>query len=158
MYNFSDFWVLRWKFTQFLMPFLHQCSVSWKITPLYFLAETHILWTKTAHRSEIFGLLSGWLKIHKIPHVVFEIVQVSFSSNFASIFNLMRDNSSVFFKLKLYMIFKKVTHESAQFQIFDCSGKISPNLYFDRLLLLKVYRISAKLVQRIYVSWYWRVM
>ena len=56
------------------------------------------------------------------------------------------------------MIFTKVTHVSAQFQIFDCSGEISPNLYFDSLLWLKVDKISAKQVQRSYVSWYWRVM
>ena len=78
--------------------------------------------------------------------------QVSFSLNFASPFSLMRDNSSVLFKLKFYMIFTKVTHVSAQFQIFDCSGEILPNFYFDRLLLLKVYKISAKKVQRSYVS------
>ena len=35
---------------------------------------------------------------------------------------------------------------------------ISPNLYFYNLLLFKVYKISAKIVQRIYVSWHWRVM
>ena len=27
---------------------------------------------------------------------------------------------------------------------FDCSGEISPNLYFDRILFLKVYNVSAK--------------
>ena len=27
---------------------------------------------------------------------------------------------------------------------YDCSREISPNLYFDRILLLKVYKISAK--------------
>ena len=48
--------------------------------------------------------------------------------------------------------------QSAKLQIFDCSRKISPNLYFDRLLLLKVNKISAKKVQRRYVSRYWRVM
>ena len=41
---------------------------------------------------------------------------------------------------------------------FDCSGKISPNLYFDRLLLLRVYKVSAKKVWRNYVSWYQRVL
>ena len=56
------------------------------------------------------------------------------------------------------MIFTKGAHQSAKFQTFGCSGEISPNLYFDRLLLLKVYKISAKKVQRSYVSWYWRVM
>ena len=34
------------------------------------------------------------------------------------------------------MIFTKGAHNSAKFQTFDCSGEISPNLYFDRLLLL----------------------
>ena len=49
------------------------------------------------------------------------------------------------------MIFTKGAHRSAKFQTFDCSGEISPNLYFDRLLLLKVYKISAKKVQRSYI-------
>ena len=31
-----------------------------------------------------------------------------------------------------------------KFQTFDCSYKVSPNLYFDKILLLKVYKISAK--------------
>ena len=56
----------------------------------------------------------------------------------------MRDNSSVLFKLKLYMIWTNKAHESAKFQTFNCSREISPHLYFDRLLLLKVYRFSAK--------------
>ena len=38
------------------------------------------------------------------------------------------------------------------------SFRLSPNVYFDRLLLLKVYKISAKKVQRSYPSWPWRVM
>ena len=42
------------------------------------------------------------------------------------------------------MIFTKGAHHSAKFQTFDCSGEISPNLYFDRLLLLKVYKVSTK--------------
>ena len=42
------------------------------------------------------------------------------------------------------MIFTKGVHYTAKFEIFDCSGEISPNLYFDRLLLLKVYKVSAK--------------
>ena len=37
------------------------------------------------------------------------------------------------------MIFTKGSHHSAKFQTFD-----RPNLYFDGLLLLKVYKISAK--------------
>ena len=56
------------------------------------------------------------------------------------------------------MICTKGAHQSVKFQTFNCSPKISPNLYFDRILLLKVYKISAKKIQRSYVSWPWRVM
>ena len=42
------------------------------------------------------------------------------------------------------MNFTKGAHQSAKFQTFDCSDKFSPNLYFDRLLLLKVYKIQLK--------------
>ena len=42
------------------------------------------------------------------------------------------------------MIWTKGIHQSAKFQVFECTREISPNLYFDRLLLLKVYKISAK--------------
>ena len=49
------------------------------------------------------------------------------------------------------MIFTKVAHQSTKIQTFDCSGENSPNLYFDKLLLLKVYKISAKKVQRSYI-------
>ena len=78
--------------------------------------------------------------------------QVSFSLNFASLFSVMGDKSSVLFCLKLYMIFTKGAHQSAKFQTSDCLGEISPNLYFDRLLLLKVYKVSAKKLWRSYVS------
>ena len=36
------------------------------------------------------------------------------------------------------MIFTKGAHHSAKFQSFDYLGEILPNLYFDRLLLLKI--------------------
>ena len=42
------------------------------------------------------------------------------------------------------MILTKGAHQSAKFRTFDCSREISPNLYFDSLLLLKEYTISAK--------------
>ena len=53
----ASFETTRSRFTQIL----HLCS-------LYFLSQILlILWTKRAHRSEIFRLLSGWVKIHQIP-------------------------------------------------------------------------------------------
>ena len=71
------------------------------------------------------------MKIHQIPHVIFKTI------------------SQLFFKLcitllKLYMIWTKGTHQSGKFQTYDYSGEISPNLYFDKLLFLKVYKILVK--------------
>ena len=56
------------------------------------------------------------------------------------------------------MIWKKGAHQSAKFQNFGCFSKISTKLCFDRLLLLKLYKIPAKKVQKSDVSWSWRVM
>ena len=42
--------------------------------------------------------------------------KVSFFSKFGSFFSAMRDNSSVLFLLKLYMLLRKVAHQSANFQ------------------------------------------
>ena len=73
-------------------------------------------------------------------------LQVSFSLNFSSLFSVLR-NSSVLFKLKLYMIWTingLLAHQSAKFQTFHCSCKISLNLYFHSLLLFKVHKILVK--------------
>ena len=56
----------------------------------------------------------------------------------------------------LYDFYNKSSSKCKISDFFGCSGKNSPNLYFDRLLLLKVYKISAEKVQRSYVSWYWK--
>ena len=42
------------------------------------------------------------------------------------------------------MTWTKEAHQSAKFQTSDCSREIPPNLYFDSLLLLKVYGISEE--------------
>ena len=68
--------------------------------------------------------------------------QVILSINFASPFSVMKDNSSVLFQLQLCMIWTKGAHQSAKCQTFNCSREGSPNLYFHRLLLLRVYKIS----------------
>ena len=78
--------------------------------------------------------------------------EVSFSLNFTSLFSAIRDNSSLIIYLKIYMIWAKEVLQSAKLQTFDCSREILPKFYFDRVLLLKVYTISAKKVHRSYVS------
>ena len=86
--KFSDFWVVPWKLTKFLMSYFK--------------------------------------------------LQVSFSLNFVSLFSVMGDNSSVLFGWNLYDL------DGGKFQTFNCSHEISPNLYFDMLLVLKVHKISPK--------------
>ena len=44
------------------------------------------------------------------------------------------------------MIWTKGAHQSVKFQTFNWSRKISPNLYFNRLLLLNIYKIFAEKV------------
>ena len=56
------------------------------------------------------------------------------------------------------MIWTNVVHQSAKFETFDSSREISPNLYFDRLLLLKVNKTLAKKVRRSYASRHRTVM
>ena len=47
--------------------------------------------------------------------------RVGCSSNFVSLFSVMRDDSSVLFPLKLYIVWTKGAHQSANFQTFCCS-------------------------------------
>ena len=65
-------------------------------------------------------------------------------SNIAPFSSVMADKSSVLFLAGALCVFTKGAHHNAKYQTFDCSDEISPNLYFDRLLLLKVYKVSAK--------------
>ena len=50
---------------------LHHFRVIKDNSSVFFWLKPHKVWTKIAHRSEIFWLLSGWMKIHQIPHVIF---------------------------------------------------------------------------------------
>ena len=62
---------------------------------------------------QIFRLSTTWAKIHQIPYVIFQ-TKSQFSSNFESFFSVMRDNSSVLFQLKLYILLTKKQHIKVQ--------------------------------------------
>ena len=100
---------------QILYPF----SVSWKIIPLYFFSSKNICFAqKDLIKMKFLRLSVARVKIHQIPHVNFEMTsqllwwkfaifvmsfskpQVSFSSNFASLFSVIKDNSSAIFEVK----------------------------------------------------------
>ena len=47
-----------------------------------------------------------------------------------------------------FISFGQKDHQRAKLKTSDSSQEISPNLYFDKLLLLKLYKILAKKVHR----------
>ena len=57
--------------------------------------------------------------------------RLGFPSNFASLFSVMRHNSSVLFHLNFHMLWTKEAHQSANFQVFDISHENQPNTYFS---------------------------
>ena len=50
----------------------HHCSVSWKITPLYFFTSNLICFGQKEPVEVKFSDLSGRVKIHEISHAIFE--------------------------------------------------------------------------------------
>ena len=54
--------------------FIFSITVQWHERSLLciFWLKPHIIWTKITHRSEMFGLLGGSVKINQFPDVVFE--------------------------------------------------------------------------------------
>ena len=123
---------------------LSDCSVSWKITPLYFCCRNLVY---IGQKEPIENKFSDfWVAGWKFTKFLMSYLkpEVSFSLSFASLSSVMRYNYFVLFQLKLYMIWTKGTHQSTKFQTFNCSCKISASFYFDKLLLLNVYQISAE--------------
>ena len=89
--------------------------------PLYFLAQTlHTFYQSSLSKWKFADLSLLPLKFTKFLMSFLE-PRVSFSSNFASLFSVMRHNSSVLFHLNLYMLWTKEAHQSANFQTFNCS-------------------------------------
>ena len=77
---------------------LHHCSVSWKITLVFLLAQTSYTLNKNSPSKWNFWTFQ-WLGRLKFTKFLMSYLksQVSFSLNFASLFSVMRDNSSVLF-------------------------------------------------------------
>ena len=102
----------------------------------FFLLKPYILSTKRVHRSEIFRLLSGWAKIDQIPSAKFLMkVEVNFSLNFASLFSVMRDNSSVLFYSKFFIWFGQREPIKVQnFRLSTAYVKFHQICPFDKLV------------------------
>ena len=76
---------------------LHCCSVSWKITTLYFCSSNLVCFGQKEPIEKTFSdfWVVGW-KFTKF-HMSYLTAQVSFSLSFASLFSVMGDNCSVIF-------------------------------------------------------------
>ena len=72
-------------------------------------------------------LSSALVKICQIPHVIFGSISQFFFSNFASIFSVMKDNSSVFFSSEIIYFGQKQPIKVQIFGTFDCLGQNSSN-------------------------------
>ena len=77
---------------------------------------------------------------------------ISFASNFASIFRVMRHNSSVVLTKILCTVRSLLKHDLVKFYM---SSRKSEFLHFDGLLWSKSCTVSAKKVQKSYLSRLW---
>ena len=75
----------------------HHCSVSWKITPLYFCSSNLAYFgQKEPIEKKVSDFWVVWWKPTKFLMLYLKL-KVSFSLNFASLFSVMRDNYSALF-------------------------------------------------------------
>ena len=85
----------------------------------------------------------------KIQQIIFLKELISFSSNFPSIFRVMRHNSSVLFQLKFYKLLTKGVYQSTNLVKFYVSSRKSEILHFAALLMSKSCTVSVKKYRRI---------
>ena len=90
-------------------------------------------------------LPSAQFKLFQIPLAILKRQVVS-SPNFVSLFSVMKDNSSVLFHLKLYMLSTKGTHQVQIFRLSTAHIKINqiPHVNSEKTsqFLLKIHQIQ----------------
>ena len=158
-----------WKSAKFLMSFskpqaTFSSNFKWLFSVMKdnssvpFWVKGYILCIKGTNQSAHFGdFLVLESKLTKF--LSFLKQQIGFSSKFTSVFNIIRHNSSVLLSLKFYILSTKGAHQSTNLVKFHLdSQNFSEILHFDGLLLNKSYKVSAKKVQKSYLSWHWRVI
>ena len=94
--NLSNSLCQFWNDKSIPLQILYPSSVSWKTTRLYFFRSKIKYFAQAANESASFGDFQV-LALNFTKFLSFLKQQISFSSNFASIFRVMRHNSSVLF-------------------------------------------------------------
>ena len=89
-------------------------SMSWKITPLYFFRSIVIYFAQGTNQSANFW--DVWVLRSKFTKLLsFFKQQVSFSSNYVSLFSVLRSNSSALFELNFYILSAKGAYQKYKF-------------------------------------------
>ena len=104
------------RFVSFFIVVTHNSSLNFKL--IHFL-----LWINGAHKRANF--LDFWVLESKFVKFVMSNLkrQVNSSSNFASLLTFMTQKSSVNFKLIHFLLWIKGSHQSPNYETFECSGK-----------------------------------
>ena len=130
--HFQIFYTGRVKIHQIMSFFKQKMSFSSKFGSLFivmrdnpsalFQLKLYILYINKSStlKCKFPDLLLLILKFTKLIMSFLE-PRASFYSNFASLISIMGDNSSVLFHLTLYMLSKKRTDQSTNYQTFNCS-------------------------------------
>ena len=95
-------------------------SISTQKSSVNFQLMHFLLWTGGSHQSSNFETFECCTKSKLMS---FSKPQVSFSSNFPSLFSVMKDNSSVLFSSNIIYFGHKKPINVHISEIFDCSGQ-----------------------------------
>ena len=137
-----------WNDKSIPLQILYSFSVSWKITPLYFFSsKIYTLLKRNTLKWKIwvFQVLGS-----KFVNFLMSILkrQVNSSSNFASFFIVMTQNSSVNFKLMLFLLWINESHQSLK--TFKCS---SGNLPYSSCYFPNHKSVFLQILHHPSVSW-----
>ena len=125
----------------------HDSSVNFQL--MHF-----VLWAKRFHESTNFDTFhnshSVMMKFCQIPHMSFSKPQVHFSSNLAWLFSVMKDNSSVLFRTKVFTLHERDESKCKLLRLFSAQIKIhqillifetTNRLFFKFCITLKYHEI-----------------
>ena len=132
------------------LQILYESSVSSSITPPYFFSSNIIYFVqKEPNKAQIFETFEC-LGQNLLKIILILKGQVNSSSNFASFFIAMTHNSSVSFNLIHLLFWMEGSHQSPNFETFECSGKNLSNSSCD---FLSHKWVSLQFLHHSSVSW-----
>ena len=99
-----------WKFTKFLIYVIFETNFHDTTRLHYFSSHITYFWQKYPIKVQIFRFFTIELKYIKFL-MSFFTQKVSLSPKFGSLFSVIRNNFSVLFHVKLYILLTKGTHQ-----------------------------------------------